>query len=330
MNKYSPHKIFRYPEKIKAMLDGELTPPICVRIKPTNICQMRCSFSDGKMWCVYAKGSGMHDLMEKDVMDYDKLKSILIDLKGMGVKSIILSGGGSPLLHPRIKDILWDLIRFDFEWAVITNGEMIIDYSKLLSYAKWIRVSADYWDATSFSASRKRESVKLTKILDGIASLNNVGINFIVTKENYQYLEDATYIFKNAGAKEIRFSPVWVDNFEEYHSFPVNIDGCKKFEDENFKVYSSYYFQSSERGYSRCFSQEFVPVIGADLNIYRCHNTSFSEHGLIGSIKDRNFSDVWKKENIQFDAHVCRHQCANDKKNILLNEIADSSLDSFA
>ena len=109
--------------------------------------------------------------------------------------------------------------------------------------------------------------------------------------------------------------------------------------DDRFSVYSSYDLaapaHSTERGFHRCFVMETVPVIGADQQVFRCHNTAYSEHGLIGSIKDRRFKDLWFSEETAanfraFDAATsCRHQCAAHSKIVFTQELLDASGDAF-
>ena len=76
-------------------------------------------------------------------------------------------------------------------------------------------------------------------------------------------------------------------------------------------------------------------VVGADLNVYACHNTAYSEHGKIGSMRDRTFKELWFSEDAKKafcslnPSVVCRHECANHKKVELFNMLAHASLDNF-
>ena len=78
-----------------------------------------------------------------------------------------------------------------------------------------------------------------------------------------------------------------------------------------------------------------VPVIGADLNVYACHNKAYDKTGCIGSIKDMRFPELWfsaatKEYMTKFNAKTtCMHECSNDRKNILINEVVQASTDNF-
>ena len=78
-----------------------------------------------------------------------------------------------------------------------------------------------------------------------------------------------------------------------------------------------------------------VPVIGADQNVYACHNKAYDNTGLMGSIKDQSFKQMWfsdatKKYMETFNARQkCMHECSNDRKNIIINQVLDASTDNF-
>ena len=38
-----------------------------------------------------------------------------------------------------------------------------------------------------------------------------------------------------------------------------------------------------------------MPVIGADMYIYRCHHTAFTDHGRLESIENQSFESAWMK-----------------------------------
>jgi radical SAM protein with 4Fe4S-binding SPASM domain len=78
-----------------------------------------------------------------------------------------------------------------------------------------------------------------------------------------------------------------------------------------------------------------VPVVGADQNVYACHNKAYDHTGLIGSIRDQTFEQLWMGgEAEKFFASLnpqvsCRHQCANDRKNQLIQQMIDSHGDNY-
>lgn len=360
-NKYSHLKIFGFPEKIAAFQAGRITAPIYVRIKPTNRCSHACH------WCVYSDGhtrpkdrpelhlqSGMHEAMkERDVMLREKALELIDDLADMGVKAVTFSGGGEPLLHPNITEIMERTHEAGMDLSIITNGQALTgERATMLGFGKWVRISMDYTNAEQMAASRNVPGEKsFNQVMDNIQhfAINKIpdcdlGVNFIVTRENHADLIPFAGTLKSVGVENIRFSPVYLQGFREYHE-PIKaavekqLQYLQKFCTPKFTINSFYDIESPSkqpvRPFTRCLYMQTVPVVGADLNVYACHNTAYSEHGKIGSIAHRSFRDLWFSPEAKavFDglnpSAVCNHECANHSKVELFNQLANASSDNF-
>jgi len=165
-----------------------------------------------------------------------------------------------------------------------------------------------------------------------------------VHKDNCNNLVEFSKLMKESGVDNVRFSPMWIPEFTEYHKslkeiVESQLEEASKFVDSTFTVNSTYNISSKShskvRSYEKCYINQIVPVLGADMNIYTCHNKAYDEEGVIGSIANQNFKDMWfsKETKLFFDKfnakHRCQHQCSSDNKNIILNNYLQSSLDNF-
>jgi radical SAM protein with 4Fe4S-binding SPASM domain len=70
---------------------------------------------------------------------------------------------------------------------------------------------------------------------------------------------------------------------------------------------------------------QITPVIGADLNVYSCHDKAYNmKEGLLGSIRDRSFSDFWNSGKEKFyridPSRDCNHHCVMDSSNLQILE----------
>jgi len=359
-NKYSDLKILAFPEKIAAFQDGRITAPIYVRIKPTNRCNHGCRF------CCYSDGTkrpkdrpdlhlqaAMHESMrEQDVMPYEKAVELLNDLRSMGVKAITFSGGGEPLLHPNITEMMETALTNGLDLSIITNGQLLSgERAQVLAKGKWVRVSIDYTTSQQMVDSRNVAERTFEQVLDNLRNFSKIksggtdlGINFIVTRYNYEGLVPFAKIMKECGVENVRFSPVYVSNFREYHEPIVlrvreQLQDIQPICDGKFSVNSTYDLdspsKSPDRPFTQCLYAQTVPVVGADLNVYACHNTAYSEHGKIGNIRSQTFKELWFSDEAKSAFHslnpslVCRHECANHHKVELFNSLAHASLDNF-
>jgi MoaA/NifB/PqqE/SkfB family radical SAM enzyme len=360
-NKYSDFKIFHHAEKLESFIKDEVVSPIYVRIKPINLCNHGCFF------CVYSTGqrvtdggeidhldSGMHqDMNESDRIPYEKMVEIIRDLSAIGVKAVTFSGGGEPLMYKGIENILELSHDLGLHYSIITNGQLLTGRkAQALKFAKWVRVSMDYTDPEQMKKFRNVGLKSFEAIFDNLqyfASVKdencNLGVNFIVHKDNYKNLFNFTKRLKDSGVENVRFSPMYVDNFIEYHSaikdeIDLQLKEIFKLVDSNFTVNSTYNISpgtshSKVRSYNKCYVMQTVPVIGADLNVYACHNKAYDNTGVIGSIKDVKFSEMWYSSESKsifqnFNPKLkCLHECSNDRKNIIMNDFIGASDDFF-
>jgi MoaA/NifB/PqqE/SkfB family radical SAM enzyme len=232
-NKYSDFKIFNFPEKLNSFTAGEVKAPLYVRVKPINLCNHGCFF------CVYSTGfrvrdggdmehiqSGMHeDMQEMDTIPTEKMMEILYDLSRIGTKAITYSGGGEPLMHPDIVDIMRRTLDLKLDLSIITNGQNLAkERAQVLANAKWVRVSMDYTDGTQMKRFRnvpEKSFDAVIRNMENFAKIKNkdcdLAVNYIVHRSNYKNLWEYTNLLKSCGVENVRFSPMYVPDFYDYH-----------------------------------------------------------------------------------------------------------------
>ena len=297
-NKYSDFKIFNHQEKLKSFQEGKITPPVYVRVKPINLCNHGCFF------CVYSTGfrvkdggeeehiiSGMHeDMKEQDVMPFEKMRELLHDFWQMGVKAVTFSGGGEPLMYPEIVKTMRETLDYGLDLSIITNGQNLAkERAEVLADAKWVRVSMDYTTPAQMRQFRNVPENSFKAVIHNIEKFAQIkkqscdlGVNYIVHRSNYKNLGVFTALLKSIGVENVRFSPMYVPDFYNYHELiaeEVNeqLRAIQTLCDDRFTVNSTYNItpgssHSSSRSYRRCYIMQTVPVVGADMNVYACHN----------------------------------------------------------
>jgi MoaA/NifB/PqqE/SkfB family radical SAM enzyme len=360
-NKYSDYKIFHFKEKIDSFVNQEISAPLYVRIKPINLCNHGCFF------CVYSTGfrvkdggeeehiiSEMHeDMREDDTMPTEKMYQILDDLAEMGTKAVTYSGGGEPLMHPDIVGIMQRTLDLGLDLSIITNGQNLVkERAEVLGKAKWVRVSMDYTNGRQMKQFRNVPEKSFDSVINNIrkfAAIKNkdcdLAVNYIVHNKNYENLYEFSRLLKEAGVENIRYSPMYVPNFYDYHQ-PIaeyvtnELENIQKLTDDTFTVNTTYNIapgtsHSHARSYSRCYTMQTVPVIGADQKVYACHNKAYDHNGEVGTLVDKSFKELWfSKETrdcmMQFNPKKkCLHECSADRKNIIVNDFLDANQDNF-
>lgn len=339
---YSPLKALRFNEQIQALATGKAAAPVHIRMKPTNACNHDCWF------CAYRVDNldlG-EDMEERDSIPKDKFFEIIADIADMGVKAVTFSGGGEPLIYKHLAEGIERLGRAGVGVATLTNGRFLEGSvaDALARRGTWARVSMDYWDGASLKKSRKVPEAEFDKIVANMrafASRNSkceLGVSFIVTKDDHQHLDHFCRLMKDVGVNHVKLSGcvVSVDGKENnaYHAAIKDEVGRQirralELNDERFKVIDHYHDleERFDKPYSTCPYLQFLTVIGADCKVYTCQDKAYTEKGALGSIKDRSFKDFWfSNENAQAMAAIdprrdCRHHCVSHAKNLMLTEL---------
>ncbi|MBF0345911.1 MAG: radical SAM protein [Nitrospirae bacterium] len=103
----------------------------------TNYCNFACPY------CRCGKYHGDRS----QYMDFAALSNLLDELSQRGIKTLEMGGGGEPLEHPRIEEILTRLAKDGFRLGLITNGYVLTEklalIDLLLQCADWVRFSVD-------------------------------------------------------------------------------------------------------------------------------------------------------------------------------------------
>ncbi|MCX7748453.1 MAG: radical SAM protein [Clostridia bacterium] len=337
---YSDLKLFAHPDKLKALADGARTAPIYVRIKPTNVCNHHCNY------CHYGSGQylNLEGQQSKNQIPWDKLKEIISDLGDIGVKAVTFSGGGEPLVYPRIVPAMEAVLNRNIDLSIITNGHLLFGATAdILKSAKWVRISFDAANEATYSQIREVSTDSFKKVCDNIYRFAKqkpgnceLGINFVVNKENAGEVFAAGKLMFELGVNHIKYTARMINDVETYHSpFKKAVieqitkveETCKR---KDFKVINLYEQDFNlcgvfKRTYSKCLVKEFVTVIAADSKVYYCHDKAYLENGIIGDLTQLSFKELWfSNSTVQkfkdFDAiRECNHHCVYDSRNILLN-----------
>jgi radical SAM protein with 4Fe4S-binding SPASM domain len=249
--------------------------------------------------------------------------------------------------------MMTETLNLGIDLSIITNGHLLTGQrAEVLGHAKWVRVSIDYNSPEQFAANRRITADGYHRIYANLTEFSHskqpgceLEVNYIVHNGNCDGLVDTAARLKAAGVQNVRFCPMWIVGFYEYHApirerVQAQIDeAAAKLNDSTFSINSTYNMSgcgfSLDRGYTHCHFGQIVPVVGADQNVYACHNKAYDSTGLIGSIKDQKFEQLWMGGQAEafFKALnpsvTCRHQCSNCEKNRIINSIIACKGDNF-
>lgn len=342
---YSRTKVFHFPDKLMAQAEGRHTAPVVVRIKPTNRCNHSCRYC-----CFRVAGLPMSDGMkEGDEIPEGVMTEIVADLTAMGVRAVIFSGGGEPLLYRPLVRAVKDLANAGIRIGVLTNGSRLEGTIAhlLAEEATWVRVSMDAATPATFAAIRgvsPREFSRVCRNIERFAVLSSgrceLGVNLVVTRENHHEVGPFLALMKHLGVAHVKVSEAVVGMTAEENRQYVRpwhrkvreaIEEARSIlEDGRFCVVDRLLDPDRpgdggyDKPYSWCPFASWLTVIAADRCLYTCQDKAYSAAGRIASLAGRSLREAWFDEETRrriasiCPSRDCRHHCVAHEKNLLL------------
>jgi organic radical activating enzyme len=120
--------------------------PIHIQWMPTNRCNLSCSC------CSCAERDKSLE------MDIDLARKVIANFAERGCKAATITGGGEPLMHPKLADMLDAFFANNIKVGLVTNGLLLPTFSQNhLATMAWCRISSmddrewstSYWQALS-------------------------------------------------------------------------------------------------------------------------------------------------------------------------------------
>jgi len=335
---YSPFKIVHHRDKIEKLKNGGQPVPLQVQIVPSNVCNQRCSF------CAYRMKDFLSNEQfdEQNMLSYEKIIETLDSLVQMKVNAVHYTGGGEPLVHPHITDIFRETFNRNLEVALVSNGMALTEEQcEMLGESSWVRISVDSGSSKLYGMIRSTSAKIFDKVLKNIETLvkyrksSMIGVGFVVERENYKEILQSAKIFKDIGVNNFRisaaFTPMGYNYFKDFNEEAKELsEKSVELSDENFTVFNLFNDRVKDtfegiQDYNKCPIKDLLTYIGADYNVYTCCTLAYNNRGLIGSIKDQSFKELWMSgEKIKmFDNHNpskhCKHPCMYKNKNDFIN-----------
>ena len=229
--KYSGLKIFNNIDNIYSLPRGvEISAPLHVRIKPTNVCVHNC------WYCAYRVDNLQlgKDMSVRDKIPEWKMMEIIEDLVEMKVGAVTFSGGGDPFYYKYLLNTVKRLSETNISFSSLTNGARLNgELAEVFStYGTWLRVSIDGWDDPSYSKYRGIKEGEYSKVINNLANFKKLngkcllGVHLIVDRDNHKHVYDHVSRLHDLGIDNVKISGCIIDNSVEknnsYHSIIFN------------------------------------------------------------------------------------------------------------
>jgi MoaA/NifB/PqqE/SkfB family radical SAM enzyme len=190
------------------MEQGTIPPPLLVTLDPINVCNLSCQ------WC----NSQDQMALSQSKYDNETISELPEFLKDWGVKAVCIAGGGEPLLHTGVSDLIAGLHEHGIGVGVVTNGTHIDRHQFALGLCKWVGVSVDAGDPETYSVLKGRD--KFGHVIEQICGLREqwpdleITYKFLIHPENIHSIISAIHKADKLGCNYFHARPagsIWSD-----------------------------------------------------------------------------------------------------------------------
>ena len=338
--KLDSHKLIYHPCEVARWLRGEEIYPIEIEISPSGTCNHRCTFC-----AVDYLG------YEPAFLDMDMIINNIKHMKQQGLKSVICSGEGEPLLNKNMPEMAVKMQGIGVDVAMASNGVFLkreITEECLHSFT-WIRFSvAALYEATYKKIHRGKDG-DLRKALDNIAYAvewkkrnrlaTTLGVQCLLIQENKNEIADMARELKKIGVDYFTVKP-YSQHTQSNNQFEVNYkelfdleSSIRQYESEDFKIYyrsNAMKKMKTDKLYDNCYGLPFMTHIDAKGNVWPCINFVGKPEFSYGNLYEQTFEEIWHDErkskimsifaNTDIN-RICREACRLDEINQYLYQL---------
>lgn len=303
---FSGDKILWHPEELRKLAEGEIPSPITAEIDLTNVCDLACPY------CSAVNYKRYHETLDPSVVI-----TTVEDLVDLGGKSVVVTGGGEPLIHRQAVQLISYIKYRGLDVALITNGTRLnsVEVESLVEACTWIRISLDSHDAASYAQSKgiqrfedvRKGIARLVRAREAAHSKTTIGVGYVTHQANFKHLMDAAALASDLGVDYIQARPLIFEpgdaRANEYplHHDEAALQAARLYNREGFAVYASTpKYQDigeetlAERGYRRCLGIYFATSIGAGGEVWTCCHTRGVERLSLGNVNRESFKTIWQ------------------------------------
>lgn len=334
------HKLMYHPETVSRWLKGENIYPIEIEISPSGACNHRCVF------CAVDYIGYKPDFLDKD--------AILRDISQMGrkgLKSVICSGEGEPLLNQDMPDIANGIKACGVDVAMSTNGALFTKekIQDCLGAFTWVRFSVASMEEVSYDEIQRGKAGDLDRVKENLSEAvrakkdkglkTTLGVQCLLLPDNLSQLPDMARQLKEIGVDYLTVKP-YSRHLHSRNAFRIDYAAMPDLEreirqhaTEKFAVYfraNAMKKMRREKNYRQCHGLPFMAHVDAKGNVWPCVAHLGADGFCYGNIYGQSFEEIWegrkrqevmRKLNGMDINRACREACRLDEINMYLDEL---------
>jgi len=334
------HKLIYHPQRVADWLRGEQIYPIEIEISPSGACNHRCVF------CAVDYIGYEPNFLDKDIILRD-----IRQMAGRGLKSVICSGEGEPLLNKNMPDIANGIKACGVDVAMSTNGVLLTEEKsrECLAAFTWIRFSVASMEESSYDKIQRGHPGDLGRVKENLSRAvcvkrdlglkTTLGVQCLLLPDNMEQLPYMAETLREIGVDYLTVKP-YSQHLHSENKYNINYEEMleleskiKEYATEDFSVYfraNAMKKMHHGKSYQKCYGLGFMTHIDAKGNVWPCVAHIGADGFCYGNINEQTFQEIWegpvrREVNEKLAAMdinaVCREACRLDEINRYLDEL---------
>lgn len=285
-------------------------------------------------------------------MCLEEAKTILGQLKEAGARGVTFTGGGDPLVNPSTPDAVAHARSLGLDVGFITNAQTLKPEAAdvLVRSAVWIRVSLDSATPEIFQLMHGMGAAQFTTVLSNVRLLVackkaldsrvTIGLGFLTEPKTRPDVYAFARLGKELGVDYGQYRPLLrrqgeADlDYSDASLLEEMLRAKRDFETQFYRVLCSEHKYrrisqgNLERGYRKCYGQNFAAVVAADRKMYVCCHMRGMPKYEIGNLSRDAVATIWDSEKRRrvagsVDFSDCPPLCRCDSFNEILGQLKD-------
>lgn len=303
-NRFQKWKVLMHDEKIRQIVRGQIPAPVEWIIYPSNVCGYQCAH------CIMAREQVDH----RNTLSAEAMKRIPDDAGAHGIKCVIFSGGGDPLLNRHTLETARELKRRGVMVGINNQGFLLddptpfdlirysVDAASRETYLKIHRV--DGWERVNQNIARhaelRRQGAKI-----------ELGLAFLITPWNFKEVCDFVAWGQKYSPDFIHIRPAYLDSDYMQEQYPGGSEALKneiipalsdtaralesEFPNVYFRIDKFEGFWTPKK-YSACRATPLMAVTSGDGAFLICQDRGIrkeEDYLRWGNYNTQTFQEIW-------------------------------------
>lgn len=304
-NRFDSNKVFIHADKIREIINGKRIPsPVEWVIYPSNVCGYKCGH------CIMAREQVDH----RNTLSLDAMRKVPNDAIQNGIRCVIFSGGGDPLLNRGTLGAARELKEKGILVGINNQGYLLDDPTPF----DFVRFSVDASNRESYKQIHGIDGWdRINKNIANLAKLRKdglkteMGLAFLITPTNYKSVIDFCEWGQQFNPDFIHIRPAYLDPDYIDHEYPGGgklmkdtiIPILKDVSHETSERWNNVYFRIdkfdgfwSKKLYTKCRATPLIAVTSGDGAFLICQDRGISndeEYLRWGNYNTQSFEEIW-------------------------------------